>query len=143
LVQRQAADKDERELNQFLESRDLDRLHPETYQLRKLPWLITGTLTWRSAGRKFDSDKSKQFRDYDFNLLLFKTADLTNNRLKDFATISADENHMTGEFHKHFLIGNSGLKNINAYELSKLMTNLWEDELLAFDRRWLCMSHPD
>jgi hypothetical protein len=133
LNQCEVLDEENKELTRFLESDHLEKHHPESYALQKLPWLITGTLTWSDSGRRFKSDRAKQFRNYDFNLLLLKTADRIKNRLKHVAIVSADEHHVSGELHRHFLIGNYGLKNVEAGTLATIMTNLWQRELHPFD----------
>jgi hypothetical protein len=133
LKQCEVLDEENKELTRFLESDHLKKHHPESYALQKLPWLITGSLTWSDSGRRFKSDRAKQFRNYDFNLLLIKTADRIKNRLKHVAIVSADEHHVSGELHRHFLIGNYGLKNVEADTLATIMTNLWQRELHPFD----------
>jgi hypothetical protein len=133
LNQCEVLNEEKKELTRFLESGYLEKHHPELYSLQKLPWLITGSLTWSDSKRRYRTDEAKQNRNYDFNLLLIKTADRIKNRLKHVAIVSADEHHVSGEFHRHFLIGNYGLKNVEAGTLATIMTNLWQRELHPFD----------
>ena len=109
------------------------KFHPEAYRLKELDWLVVGTLTWKVASRRRETDLASHNRLSDFDLLIAKTSYSFKRRHKEFPTVLTQEFHDSGEVHFHFLMLKLPRIEIDPQKLSKVMKDLWEVELRPLD----------
>ena len=110
--------------------------HPLLHHLPRIDWAVFGTVTWKNAGRRLDSDRASQNREKDFNGALHQTCAVLKLHTRDLVFYRATEFGAAGECHYHFLVAKVGLRHITPEQFAKVFTQLWTKVFRPWDAKF-------
>jgi hypothetical protein len=105
-----------------------NKYHPYLYSLVDLNWKIFGSLTWSLDSRRKASEFAQRKRESDFKRLIQLTSKQFKVKPCQFNYYHALEFGNAEECHLHFLIENTGLRNICPDSLSTYMQDFWKNQ---------------
>jgi hypothetical protein len=111
-----------------------NKFHPFRYHLKKVKWIIFGTLTFKSPGRRIDGFDAEYLRRKDFNALIGAFCGRFKLRKKHLVVYRATERG-GGECHQHFLIGQGNLNpnDVNLY--CQFLRESWISDIVPVNQK--------